>query len=263
MKRNVLITGVSGGMGRAIAEEFLNHGYTVFGTFCSSRDRAQELIEIYGKDRVCILGPYDFTNLSSTRELLQSLEGISFNAIICNAGFFSGNDDFNNFCLEEFERIMRCNFYSPLILTIGLKNQIASNGSIVIVSSNDAYSGAYLSISYSVSKAALLSLMKCLSVNYGTRGVRVNAVTPGAINTDMNTPEQIKIAPYFTPVSRVGKPEDVSKVIYFLASEANFISGDDITIDGGFHNVSILLKSEADNALSKGLMDFIQHNSSS
>ena len=154
---------------------------------------------------------------------------------------------------------MNCNFYAPLILTTGLRNSIKDGGAIVIVSSNDAYPGAFSSMSYSISKSALLSLMKCLSVNFGMKNVRVNSVAPGAIDTDMNTPEQMNIAPYFTPISRTGNTIDVAKVIYFLASdEASFISGENITIDGGYSIMSILLKSEATPDLSKSLQNFIK-----
>ena len=137
-------------------------------------------------------------------------------------------------------------------LCVGLQKNIINGGSIVIISSNDAYSGAYSSMSYSISKAALISLTKCLCVNFGNKHVRVNSVAPGAIDTDMNTEEQMVLSPQYTPIERVGQPSEVANVVYFLASEgASFINGENITIDGGFGNVSILLKSEADSARGK------------
>lgn len=262
MSKKVLITGATRGIGKAICEEFLNHSYTVFGTYHKPSDYLREQRQKYG-NMVRWLGPYDFTDTSSAESLLSEIKDEVFNAVVCNAGIFSSNDDFENFNPVLFEQVMNCNFYAPLIITLGLKSQIVDSGSIVIISSNDAYSGAYSSISYSVSKAALISLTKCLSVNYGKRGIRVNAVAPGAIDTDMNTEEQLRISPYFTPISRVGKPEDVSKLVYFLSSdESTFISGQDIVIDGGFVNMNILLKSEHDEALSENLMNFVHKNQS-
>lgn len=124
---------------------------------------------------------------------------------------------------------MNCNFYASLILGIGLQNNITEGGSIVIISSIDAYS----SISYSVSKAALLSLMKCLSVNYGLKSIRVNSVSPSFIDTDMNTPDIMNNISKFAPISRVGKPEEVAGIVYFLATdEASYISGENIVVDG-------------------------------
>lgn len=261
MSKNVLVTGVARGIGRAIAERFLDEGYTLFGTFYKSEEKARELQKTYGSDKVHLFGPYNFSNLHDTNALLQELKKYTFNSIICSAGVFSENDDFNNFDLVEFTNTMNCNFYTPLILTTGLKDNIVQNGSIVIMSSNDAYPGAFASMSYSISKSALLSLMKSLSVNFGKKGIRVNSVAPGAIDTDMNTEEQMNIAPYFTPISRAGTPTDVAKVVFFLASdEASFVSGENITIDGGYSIISILLKSEADKSLSKNIQEFIKNS---
>ncbi len=258
--KKVLVTGVSRGIGRAIAECFLNNGYELYGTFCSSKENAYELTEMYGSDRVKLFGPYDFRNLQQVEDMIFELKKNKYDAVISNAGMFSENNDFECFDIDVFSETMNCNFYTPLMLGTMLKDSINDGGSIVIVSSNDAYSGAFSSMSYSISKAALISLMKCLSVNYGKKNIRVNSVAPGAINTDMNTPEQMNIAPYFTPLSRAGEPIDVAKVVYFLSTdEAGFISGENITIDGGFSVMSILLKSEADGELSENLQQFIEN----
>lgn len=252
MARRILITGISRGIGRAIAEKFLENGDMVVGTYFSSEDKARELLAQYGEERVQLLGPYDFQDTDQTNELLITLRGYSFDSIICNSGMFSENDDFLNFDLKEFNCVMNCNFYAAMILCIGLQKNINNGGSIVIISSNDAYSGAYSSMSYSISKAALISLTKCLCVNFGSKHIRVNSVAPGAINTDMNTEEQMVLSPRYTPIERVGQPNEVANVVYFLASEeASFINGENITIDGGFGTVSILLKSEADSARSQ------------
>jgi NAD(P)-dependent dehydrogenase (short-subunit alcohol dehydrogenase family) len=260
MNKKVFITGVSKGIGRAIAERFIKEGYTLYGTYFLDEKRAKELTKTFGADRVKLYGPYDFTKTENTEKLLRELKSEKFDAIVCSAGIFSENDDFGNFDLSKFNETMNCNFYAPLILTTGLKDNISDGGSIVIMSSNDAFPGAFSSMSYSISKSALLSLMKCLSVNFGAKKVRVNSVAPGAIDTDMNTPEQMNIAPYFTPIGCTGTPEDVAKVVYFLSSnEASFISGENITIDGGYNIMSVLLKSEADKTLSKNLQTFIKN----
>lgn len=259
MKKNVLVTGVSKGIGRAIAERFLKEGYYLYGTYFNDRNRAIELQRQYGENFVKLFGPFDFTKSEATEQFLNEIVNYEFDAVVCNAGIFNDNDDFNNFDLDIFNQTMNCNFYAPLILTTGLRNSIKGGGAIVIISSNDAYPGAFSSMSYSISKSALLSLMKCLSVNYGMKNIRVNSVAPGAIDTDMKTSEQMNIAPYFTPISKIGNTTDVANVVYFLASEeSSFISGENITIDGGYSIMSILLKCEATLDLSENLQKFIK-----
>jgi 3-oxoacyl-[acyl-carrier protein] reductase len=246
MKKVVLITGVSRGIGRAICERFLLDGFIVHGTFFKSELRAKELQQKYGTDNLILHGPYDFRDLSQTNTLITELNDIHFDVIIPNAGMFSENDDFYNFDINIFNETMNCNFYTPLLICIKLQNNLNDQGSIVIMSSNDAYPGAFGSISYSVSKSALISLMKCLCVNFGSRKIRINSVAPGAINTDMNTAEQEFEAPKYTPIGRIGQPIEVAEVVKFLTSEAaSFINGENITIDGGYNIVSILLQNEA------------------
>ena len=246
MTKNVLITGVAKGIGRAICEKFLSEGYIVHGTFNESEKEARELQRKYGKEKLVLHGRFNFSNLKKTKEFINEISDLRFDSIIPSAGMFEENDDFLNFDLEIFNNTMHCNFYTPMMICTMLKDNINDNGSIVIMSSNDAYPGAFGSMSYSISKSALISLMKCLCVNFGDRKIRVNSVAPGAINTDMNTPEQEFEAPLYTPIQRIGQPVEVAEVVYFLASDnASFINGENVTIDGGYNIVSILLKNEA------------------
>ena len=246
MDKTVLITGIARGIGKAICEKFLREGYIVHGTFNTSEAKAKALQSKYGKDKLILHGPFDFSDLNQTKAFIKEVSNLHFDSIIPSAGMFAENDDFLNFDVDIFNETMHCNFYAPMMICTMLKDRVNENGSIVIMSSNDAYPGAFGSMSYSISKSALISLMKCLCVNFGNKKVRVNSVAPGAINTDMNTPEQEFEAPLYTPIERIGQPAEVAEVVYFLASDnASFVNGENVTIDGGYNIVSILLKNEA------------------
>ena len=256
MEKTVLVTGVSRGIGRAIAETFLANDYTLYGTFFENRgfpvenDNANSLVEKYGENRVHLFRKYDFTKVDDIFKLLAELQTYTFDSVVCSAGIF----------VDGFNQTMNCNFYSQLILTTGLKDNIKPNGSIVLMSSNDSFSGAYSSMAYCISKAAVASLAKCLCVNFGKKNIRVNSIAPGAIDTYMNTPEQMNIAPYFTPSKRAGNPVDVAQVVYFLSSSAaSFVNGVNLTIDGGNTVESLLLKSEDDPKLSALLQYFAKN----
>ena len=132
MRKKVLITGISKGIGRSVAERFLQEGYIIYGTYFHSEKKAYDLITQYGDDCVKLFGSYDFSKLDEVQNLLNELQAYTFDCVVFNVGIFSENDDFRNFDLKQFQEVMNCNFYASLILGIGLQNNTAAFCNIVL-----------------------------------------------------------------------------------------------------------------------------------
>lgn len=241
MKKTVLLTGASRGIGRATAEVLLNRGYIVHGTYNQNKTEADNLAKQYSDFHT---HQADFSDPSAVDRLLADLSGVEFHGLVNNAGIFE-MDGFAEWDYSLWRNVFEVNLLAPLRIIMGLKDQIASGGSIVNVSSLDGMVGSFHSMAYSASKAALINLTMSLGNNFGRRNIRVNAIAPGWINTGMATPESYQ-AVEITPLGRNGKPVEVANLIAFLLSdEASFINGDSIVIDGGFGNVDYIMLQES------------------
>lgn len=242
--KTALVTGASRGIGQATALKLLDRGYKVHGTFNQSEAEARELESSHEN---LIFHKADFADRAGTTHLIQELAGKRFDAIVNNAGIFE-MEKLDDFDFNIWDQVFEVNLNAPLIVTMGLRDQINEGGAVVNVSSLDGLVGSFASMSYSASKAALINLTMSLGNNFGRNNIRVNAIAPGWINTGMATEESYQ-AVEITPMGRNGKPEEVANLIAFLVSdEASFINGETIVIDGGFGNVDYIMLQEAKRA---------------
>jgi NAD(P)-dependent dehydrogenase (short-subunit alcohol dehydrogenase family) len=140
---------------------------------------------------------------------------------------------------------MAINLYAPVELSMAVAPLLPSGGGIINITSTDSEDGSYNSLAYAASKAALESATRSLANVFGPRGVRVNAISPGWIATDMADLAG-EIAAGLTPLGRLGTPAEVASCVAWLLGEgSSFVSGASITLDGGLSNVDYVLFKEA------------------
>lgn len=239
-KKVVLITGSSRGLGASTAIKFASKGYDVIITYYNSKEEAMNLkdrIEKDYKSRVLCL----YCDISKEESVIKMKNFVEsqFEKIDClvnNAGI-SLDSQIEDKSISEFKRVVDTNLIGTFCVTKYM-SKLMKNGSIINISSTDAIDTHYKEeMDYAASKAGIISLTKTMAKQFSP-DIRVNAVAPGWMDTDMNNEmsedfrnnEISKIL-----LKRFGKPEEVANVIYFLASEeASYINGTVIRVDGGY-----------------------------
>lgn len=242
MRKNVLITGASGGIGSAVALLFAKNGYNVGLVYHKDSESAYKLKEELSEYEVdsevfcCDVSSRDEVEMLFT-EFHEKLGSVD--VLINNAGV-AQQKLFLDITLWEWNRIFDINVTGVFnMCQCALRDMVEKkSGSIVNVSSIWGVTGASCEAHYSATKAAVISLTKSLSKEYGPSNIRINCVAPGVIDTKMNSHlSDADMAELGEEASlgRIGTPQEAAEAIFFLASEkASFITGQTLTCDGGF-----------------------------
>lgn len=230
MRKTVLITGGVRGIGLAIAKAFQAKNYRVIVTY--SKDEASALAAKEAGFEVCR------ADVSKEADVVKAFSGLqSLDVLVNNAGV-SLIKQIQDVSLAEFERVFSVNMGGAFLCAReAAKLMIAQkSGLIVNVSSVWGEVGGSCESVYSASKAAILGFTKALAKELGYSGVRVNAISPGVIQTQMNahfSEEDMRALQEEIPLGRIGETDDIAKAVVFL-EENEYITGIDLPVNGGF-----------------------------
>ena len=242
--KSALITGANRGIGFSILKRLAENGANIIACARKQDDLFEKEISNISKKFNIKIKPIYF-DLSNENEIEQGLKKIiSLNwiidIIVNNAGI-NHVALFQMTSIKKMREIFNINFFSQILLTQKLLNIMIKNkkGSIINISSNAAVECDAGRSGYSSSKAALIAWTKVLSKELGNFNIRVNAVSPGLTNTDMMKKDLsrkvIEDAIKRVPLKRAADPDEIAKVVLFLASDlSSYVNGEVISVTGGY-----------------------------
>ena len=243
-RKTLILTGASRGIGHATVKRFSSAGWRVIT--CSRHGFPEDCPwEAGPEDHIQV----DLANPENVREAIDEMkrrladQGSRLNALVNNAAISPKGEGGKrlgaiDMPLADWQKVFQVNFFAPIMLARGLMDELKlAQGAVVNVSSiAGSRVHPFAGAAYATSKAALASLTREMASNFGPLGVRVNAISPGEIDTAILSPGTEKIVEEQIPMRRLGEPEEVAKAIYFLCTEqSSYVNGAELHINGGQH----------------------------
>lgn len=235
--KKALVTGGTRGIGRAIVTDLARAGAEVFT--CSrhddeaAQDLARELKDIGGAHHVMVADVADGEEIDRIAQRCREVFG-SLDVVVHNAGAIS-HVPFADLEPAEWQRVLDTNLGAAATLTQRALPLLRTGSSVIYIGSRVATVGIPLRAHYTAAKAGLIGLARSLAKELGPRGVRVNVVAPGPVETGEPVPPEVRRRyEHLIALGRLGRPPEIAAVVRFLAGdEASFISGETIHVDGG------------------------------
>lgn len=243
-RKTLILTGASRGIGHATVKRFSSAGWRVIS--CSRHPFPENCPwEMGPEDHIQV----DLADPAKTGEAIVLMrdrlkaQGSRLNALVNNAAISpkgAGGARLGTIetALEDWQQVFQVNFFAPIMLARGLIEELkAAKGAVVNVTSIAGgrvhpFAGA----AYATSKSALMGLTREMAHDFGKHGIRVNAISPGEIDTAILSPGTERIVREQIPMNRLGEPEEVAKAIYFLCTDASsYVNGAELHINGGQH----------------------------
>jgi len=241
--KKTIVTGGDSGIGRAAAVMFALEGADVAIVYLPEEqvdaDKVKAMIETAG--RQCLLFPQDIRDEAGCKRVIESVVQAwgRIDVLVNNASVMYSIPDIADVTTEQFDRTMKTNVYGTFWLTKAAVPHIPKGGSIIVTASQVAYAGPPMLLDYSMTKGAQVAMVRVLSNQLLSKGIRVNAVCPGPVWTplqpaamDSSQMKEWHSSP--APIGRIGQPSELGPAYVFLASaDGSFISGQSIHVNGG------------------------------
>lgn len=233
--KNIIVTGSSRGIGAKVVEKFAKEGNRVILNYNKSGVEAEKIKNEF-PDNV-VLYRADVSKFDDVKKMCDYCinEFGSIDVLVNNAGI-SQIKPFADITEEDWDSIMAVNLKGVYNCTKCVIDNMIHNksGKIINIASIWGEVGGSCEVHYSASKAGIIGFTKALAKEMGLSNIQVNCVSPGIIDTDMNRMHDLDELKKEVPLNKIGTPDDVANLVYFLASdEANYITGQVLSVNGG------------------------------
>ncbi len=227
-KKKVLVIGATGSIGEAVVREYAKNGYCVIIHYHSNQEKAQALFDEINEGEMISF------DLGDKQAIRTELESVEVDVLVNSAGIIRDNlfffmED------EEWEEVIETNLTALFYITKVISRNMIKNkkGSIVNIASVSGITGNIGQANYAASKGGVIAFTKTLAVELGRYNIRVNALAPGIIESEMvEAIPNIKELKKTIPLRRFGTPEEVAKCAYFIGNDATYVSGEVLNISG-------------------------------
>ena len=238
-KKNIIVTGASGGIGNSIVEKLSKNGANILATG-TKKEKLDELKSKFKNLKVLI---FDISQNDKIEEFIENATnelGGNLDCIVNNAGITQDNLAIRmNF--EEWKKVIDINLNSTFLLSkYSIKKMLKNKkGKVINITSVVGHTGNLGQVNYTAAKAGIIAMSKTLAIEYARKNININCISPGFIKTSMTDKIDTKFKEMIIskiPSGRLGEPEDVANAVLFLASDlSNYINGETLHVNGGMY----------------------------
>ena len=238
-KKNIIVTGASGGIGNAIIKKLCEAGANIL----ASGTRIEKLEELKKNFEGLKILKFDISQSDKIEEFIENATndlGGSLDGIINNAGITQDNLAIR-MSLDEWQKVININLTSTFLMSkFAIKKMLKNkSGKIVNITSVVGHTGNLGQANYTASKAGIVAMSKSLAIEYAKKNININCISPGFIKTAMTDKIDDKFKEVIIskiPSARLGEPEDIANAVLFLSSDqSNYINGETLHVNGGMY----------------------------